>query len=391
MQDQPASPGGLSTFELHSRGLGLLGLLLPLSLVAVEFLFTALLLWSLLQALRSRQIRLTRWHLPVLAFVLIRLTSGLFAAETKLAVKGLTYLLFCAAFAITAWNTGDFKSRGWSRFVRGLVVGCALSSLWGIVQVLAGAQRATGFYGGWTVFGSLTGAALVLGSYQAISGGLFSKKYLNALFLLLIAAGLAASSCRAEWVAAVLVLLPAGVIFYPRLSVLLGLCVVVLFLAIQPLRERLLTLGNPVANLSGREVLWQPTVKLMQQEPLFGYGLNSFHAIFPPDLRPQMSDPGAGDWHNVYLQVALESGLIGLAAFLWLLATGLYLAVRGVRRARSPAEQAAAWGLFAGLAFFCIAGGLGVFLVRIPVVILVFLLLGTITQQAANLSRSDHP
>ncbi|HEX7342718.1 MAG TPA: O-antigen ligase family protein, partial [bacterium] len=359
-----------------SAGLVLLGLALPLSLVAVEVICGLLLAIILLRFILGQKIPISYWDLPFLLFILIRLASAIFSPHPEKIGKGLTYLAFCLAYALTAWNAqGDLK-QVWPRMIRGLVIGGAIASVVGLIQVAGGAERATGIYGGWTVFGSMMGAALALGVYHAAAGFLFKRRTWDVISLGIIAAGLAASICRAEWVAAILALLPAAILYYPRYSAALGAGILVLFLVIVPLRSRLSTLANPAANLSGREVLWQPVADLLAARPLLGHGLNSFHAIFPQELRPQMTDPGAGDWHNVYFQVAIESGLLGLVAFMVLLGTGLYAALQGIRRARDPSDAASAWGLFATLAFFCITGALGTFLVRISVVVLVFLLLG---------------
>jgi len=384
MDDQPATEWRPFAAGVFSIGLALLGLALPLSLVAAEIITAGLLAIFLLRLVKGQKFQLSRRDLPVIAFLLIRLNAGIFSPHTELAGKGLTYLFFCSAYAITAWNPEGRDLKTWRNFIRGLVIGGAVSSIASFYQVVEGAQRGIGLSGGWTVFGSLTGAALVLGVYQSINGGLFAKKYQDIALLTLNAAGLAVSICRAEWMVAFLVLLPAGVLFYPRTSAALTGGILALFLAITPLRERLLTIADPASNLSGREVIWAPSIKLIARKPILGHGLNSFHAIFPERLRPHMTDPGAGDWHNVYLQTAIESGLLGLAAFLWLLGMGLSLAYRRIRLAKTPPEQGIAWGLFSALAFFFIAGGLGAFLVRIPVVVLVFLMLGMISRFLTN-------
>lgn len=384
MDDHPATeqkPLGTGLFSLF---LGLLGLTLPLSLVAAEAVLAGLLAIFLLRLIKGEKLALRFWDLPVVAFFLIRLNSGIFSPHPELAGKGLTHLAFLTTYAITAWNPEGAEPKAWRNFIRGLVLGGAVASVASLYQVADGEHRGIGLSGGWTVFGSLTGAALVLGIYYSIHDSLYGRKYLDISLLTLNAAGLAASICRAEWAAVFIVLLPAAVIFSPRVSALSGAAILALFLAITPLRERLVTLTDPAHNLSGRDIIWSPALDLISEAPILGHGLNSFHAIFPENQRKYMTDPYAGDWHNVYLQVTMESGLLGLAALLWMLGTGLYLAFRRIKSASTLLEAGIAWGLFAGLALFCIAGGLGTFLVRIPVVILVFLMLGKISRSHAE-------
>lgn len=64
------------------------------------------------------------------------------------------------------------------------------------------------------------------------------------------------------------------------------------------------------ANLfSGRERLWQPLIELIKQKPLLGYGASAVPGQF---LQTGLSS------HNYYIQMALQTGLIGLGV-IWLL------------------------------------------------------------------------
>jgi O-antigen ligase len=64
-----------------------------------------------------------------------------------------------------------------------------------------------------------------------------------------------------------------------------------------------------------RELLWEKALSYIWQNPIFGYGLESFH-FYSPFFFPL--EPEGTHAHNVYIQVLFESGLIGLIAFIWL-------------------------------------------------------------------------
>jgi O-antigen ligase len=371
-------PFGATSFNW---GLALLGFSLPLSLAASEAIASLLLAIFLVRLIQEQKIPFSLRDLPIFAFILIRLSRALLSPHPELIGKGLTYLAFFVAYVFTAWSPEGRKIVNWRNFVRGLVLGGVIDSVAGLYQVADGAFRGIGLSGGWTVFGNMTGAALILGVYFALHGGLFPRRYQDVLAITLNAAGLAASVCRAEWVAAVLVLLPAAFMINRRVSLILGGSILALFLMITPLRQRLLTIADPVKNLSGRDFIWKAAVKPLHDHPLIGNGLNSFHAVFPRGMRPWLIDTGPGDWHNLYLQVTLENGLIGLAILLWMMGSALYLAIKRIRIATSDLEKGTAWGLFCVLGFFLIAGGLSVFLVRIGVVILVCMILGMINRR----------
>jgi O-antigen ligase len=66
---------------------------------------------------------------------------------------------------------------------------------------------------------------------------------------------------------------------------------------------------------SGRLAYWQKAVSIIRSSPIYGTGLNTYSKII-------RRDPNTKTWwyaHNCYLQLTAETGLIGLACFLWLL------------------------------------------------------------------------
>jgi O-antigen ligase len=123
------------------------------------------------------------------------------------------------------------------------------------------------------------------------------------------------------------------------------------------------TRGNQKASSIAAEVrveMARTTMRMLSENPLFGIGLGEFYqrtgefsspellALFPPAQHENA--------HNNFLQILAETGLIGLAAFLWLLLTTLYVAARPL--STSPADKLA-WGTMAGLFAFlltCVGG-----------------------------------
>ncbi|MBM3134510.1 MAG: O-antigen ligase family protein [Chloroflexi bacterium] len=64
---------------------------------------------------------------------------------------------------------------------------------------------------------------------------------------------------------------------------------------------------------------WQAALSMIQARPLLGYGIGNYPAAYPQYNLPGWEDP-LGHAHNYYLNVAAETGLVGLAAYLlWLL------------------------------------------------------------------------
>ena len=66
---------------------------------------------------------------------------------------------------------------------------------------------------------------------------------------------------------------------------------------------------------SGRYGFWKKAISIIRSSPVWGTGLNTYTRIIK-------RDPNRETWwyaHNCYLQLAAETGLAGLACFLWML------------------------------------------------------------------------
>jgi O-antigen ligase len=66
---------------------------------------------------------------------------------------------------------------------------------------------------------------------------------------------------------------------------------------------------------SGRFTFWKKAISIVRSSPVWGTGLNTYTRVL-------MRNPDRGTWwyaHNSYLQMAAETGMLGLAAFLWML------------------------------------------------------------------------
>ena len=119
---------------------------------------------------------------------------------------------------------------------------------------------------------------------------------------------------------------------------------------------------------------------LWNQHPIVGFGPRTFHEIFP--LFDAMPIRGVGSWHNDYLQVYMESGLLGLLPQLWLVGTVIIYGWKAVLASRSSEEQyrCTLAAYFTVLMSFVIGGMLDT-IVGIPLRIL----LGVFAQQILSL------
>lgn len=101
--------------------------------------------------------------------------------------------------------------------------------------------------------------------------------------------------------------------------------------------------------------MWQAAIRMIQDRPILGHGLNTFMANYLDYWVGGQRQPRYA--HNCYLQMTAETGVVGLVAFVWLLWLLLSRVVDVLRRDR-PKDQALLVGYAAGLVAFALQSGI---------------------------------
>jgi hypothetical protein len=83
-----------------------------------------------------------------------------------------------------------------------------------------------------------------------------------------------------------------------------------------------------------RLLMWQDGLRLIQNHPLFGVGMDSIKNHWQElDLQAYKRFPLQSHFHSTPIQIAVERGLLALAAWVWLLAAYFVLLIRLLGRA----------------------------------------------------------
>ena len=117
---------------------------------------------------------------------------------------------------------------------------------------------------------------------------------------------------------------------------------------------------NPAdSSMQGRLWIWEHTIPMIAERPLLGWGFSGVLGHLPgigtPGYRRVFGDSEVliDVAHNDVLQVAVNMGLLGLAAYLWIWVT-VIRAARGAARASAPPVGAEAAGILAGLIAYAV-------------------------------------
>lgn len=103
-----------------------------------------------------------------------------------------------------------------------------------------------------------------------------------------------------------------------------------------------------------RLAMWQAALGMIRDRPILGHGLNTFMGNYLKYWVGGERQPRYA--HNCYLQVAAETGIIGLIAFLWLLGSVLWRVWEGLRVAITD-QRLLLCGLLAGVFAFAVQAG----------------------------------
>lgn len=138
-----------------------------------------------------------------------------------------------------------------------------------------------------------------------------------------------------------------------------GLVVLAVLLLLLPgVRGRARSIADPNDPTSSERVLmWRSGVAMARDHWLVGVGPGQVKRVYPAYAAPEVTNKQRGHLHNSPLQVLVERGFIGLAAWLWLFAAFFALARGIARRVASDATASAlVTGATASTAGFLAAG-----------------------------------
>ncbi len=156
--------------------------------------------------------------------------------------------------------------------------------------------------------------------------------------------GLLGNKSRGAWLTELFVV-PVAIYHYVKqnrkylISVLLvTLCVVSYMISNPHYLHRIRSITNTTTDHSNADRIWVwKSAKLMiQDHPLTGTGFSRFQEIYENKYKYEQETQNLLHTHNNFIQVTVESGIVGVVGFLNLVRVFLYTSLRNYRKQANP-------------------------------------------------------
>jgi O-antigen ligase len=183
------------------------------------------------------------------------------------------------------------------------------------------------------------------------------RRWIAVGVLVVLGAGELATLSRGGLLALAVLVLGAGLTIpapWPRVAVLAGGLAASLLLTqvplIGPRLQHALDPGSGTFDIRGD--IWAATARMLRDHPIFGAGIDAYQSTMAPYRAPYPQLTPAPYPHNIFLTSWSELGLLGLAAFTYILGFLIVRPFRAFARAVDPFQRALLWGT--GMAFVVI-------------------------------------
>jgi O-antigen ligase len=353
----------------------------PISITGTQIAVSFALLFWVVRMFGTRKFHFVRnpLNIPIAAFLAAAAIGVITAIDFRHSLRGYMTLGWMSIFFLTVNNVKDKNQ--FKRLLSILFIFTSIAAAYGIWQSLtkmdfmhtakglhAGLPRSTGFFNHYMTFAGylnmvfpLTFGLVLFGSAKSSFGelrrGLQKSQLILGLAGLLMLVALVFTYTRGAWIGFLAGLIFMGVLRSRKvLFISLGaIILIVVTLAVFPrssVSRRAASIFNPAS--TDRLSMWKSSLKIVKDYALTGVGWESFGKIYPEYISPgTYRSPHA---HNNFLNVAVESGMLGLGIFLWLLIVILKVGVSIFKRVQDGYLKGISLGFLGGFVAFVIHG-----------------------------------
>ena len=301
-------------------------------------------------------------NLPIATFLLVYFLSTLKSVSFSLSMEGLFLKFFewiMIYFIVAEVINTKAKLR---RIVTAIIFSIFFITVDGIVQLITGTDFIRGYqasghkirasFGNPNSFGAWLVIMIPLSVSLLYSG---TKKTVKAILLSATALSifcLALTYTRGAWLATIFAIAFIGIFRSKKLLIVLLVILIALsFVLLNITKEHALSFVRFSEQDMERPKLWLEALTIIEDFPLLGTGPNTYASVAP---RYRITEKTGYYPHNSYLHMAAESGLLGLAAFIWIIVTLFKTSLADLKKINNNFYSALLIGLLAGLFGFLI-------------------------------------
>ncbi|UCH78348.1 MAG: O-antigen ligase family protein [Candidatus Coatesbacteria bacterium] len=339
--------------------------LAPAPLFATSMAYFGLLIVAVLfviHLLRGgwRDLRPNPLDLPLAVFLLLRILSTLTSVDPALSWKGLEKSGLLLAFYPLA-HMPLRPARRWAGIYIFLAATVAAAAAGIGMFALGEVERISSPTGGYTTFAQILAVALC---FLAAAAVLYSgrRRLGLAAAAVLPFGALILTFCRGQWLALVAGVGVIGALHNRRVwavvLVIAAAAAAAAYLLPAGVASGRFTLGDPAFE-NYRDILWKGALEIVFDRPLTGFGPETIKVVFPYQTRFYSPVAGVIGWHNDYLRLVIESGVLAAAAAMWIVVAAVASAGRAYRRGASAGVRGLGLGLLAATAAVLVSGLVG--------------------------------
>ena len=307
--------------KLLQWGILLLAVLLVFSLAAAQAIVVIMVLIWIFKIVLVKKINIKKTPLlyPYLVFIIARIISIFFSVNISESIQILNREIFFYLLLFIFIDVFPVKEKKFVKnFLLILIVAAVIAAVYGTSKVLLGIEeRASSTTSGYSTLGMFLTISLSVLLPLGRNKYFFSSRFIWILFILIILTGILFTWNRTHWGIAGLIFILIGFYREKKIMLLTAVFAALLIVVIPSLSERFYQIIHFLQNASDRDIIWKGALEIFYKHPVFGFGPRTFRTVFP--LFDQLVDKGISSWHCDYLQLYMDSGILGLTAFLWLM------------------------------------------------------------------------
>lgn len=294
---------------------------LPFSIAVANIVSGIILFLYLLQVIRKPEIIKEHFifKLPLILFITFRIISIIFSINTSSSLvtlyKDLPFYLLIFAFCHGLRYNFSFNLLLISRIILYTAIISSIIGMGSFFLGISGRAITTSY--GYTSLGIFLTASLTYLIFLKDDKNVFHESYYWYASMIIIISGILFTFNRTHWVAIIILLLFYSIYtkrYIPLAA--MALLFVIGFIFFPEFRVRLEYLLYFWSHMSDRDTLWKGAYKIILDRPIIGFGPNTFADVFM--YQDLMGDKLVGSWHNDYIQTYMESGIITLGIFIYM-------------------------------------------------------------------------